>query len=180
MTLGNALSIIFFRCQRVASKPFTTSFSLPSTQPEIRCEIFLLWKGTYHIKSLCSLPRYHLSPSLVERKINEMITIVQHFCMFFSIPVQFKVHVFVAHHEPWPAFLNCSLLPLPPTLFVTICISFLWTISSTFFNPLHQAKAWTLPNIPLTTSSLSSSSQARTSPYFSFTASFGFVIFNTI
>ena len=65
-------------------------------------------------------------------------------------------------------------------MFVTICISFLWTISSSFFYPLHQAKAWTLPNIPLTTSSLSSSSQARTSPYFSFTASFGFVIFNTI
>ena len=157
MTLGNALSIIFFRCQRVATKPFTTSFSLPSTQPEIRCEIryalkeaghvscvhdtlhlllshltvsvinlFILLHSlsltipfflpVFHIKSLCSLPRYHLSLSLVERKTNEMITIVQHFCMFFSIPVQFKVHVFVAHHEPWPAFLNCSLPPLPPTL----------------------------------------------------------------
>ena len=36
MTLGNALSIIFSCYQRVATKPFTTSFSLPSTQPEIR------------------------------------------------------------------------------------------------------------------------------------------------
>ena len=25
-------------------------------------------------------------------------------------------HVFIVHHQPWPAFLNCSFLPLPPTL----------------------------------------------------------------
>ena len=85
--------------------------------------------------------------------------------------------------EPWT--MACIPQPLSTTIatnfmFVTICISFLWTFSSSFFNPLHQAKAWTLPNIPLTTSSLSSSSQARTSSYFSFTASFCFVIFNTI
>ena len=29
---------------------------------------------------------------------------------------------FFAHYQPWPTFFNGSLLPLPPTLFVTICI----------------------------------------------------------
>lgn len=31
-------------------------------------------------------------------------------------------HAFFAHYQPWPTFFNCSLLPLRPTLFVTICI----------------------------------------------------------
>ena len=49
MTLGKALSIIFSRCQQVATTPFTTSFSLPSTQPEMRCEIRYALKEAGHV-----------------------------------------------------------------------------------------------------------------------------------
>ena len=65
-------------------------------------------------------------------------------------------------------------------MFVTIRIIFCQLSVQAFFHPLHQVKAWTFPNITHATSLLSSTSQARTSSYFSFTASFGFVIFNTI
>ena len=52
---------------------------------------------------------------------------------------------------PWT--IACIPQPLSTTIatnfmFVTICISFLWTISSSFVNPLHQAKAWTPPTFP--------------------------------
>ena len=82
---------------------------------------------------------------------------------------------------PWPAFFNCSLLPLPLTLSLSPSAYVFCQLSAqAFFHPLHQVKAWTFLNITHATSLLSSPSQARTSSYFSFTASFGFVIFNTI
>ena len=82
---------------------------------------------------------------------------------------------------PWPAFFNCSLLPLPLTLSLSPSAYVFCQLSvQAFFHPLQQVKAWTFLNITHATSLLSSLSQARTSSYFSFTASFGFVIFNTI
>ena len=82
---------------------------------------------------------------------------------------------------PWPAFFNCSLLPMPLTLSLSPSAYVFCQLSvQAFFHPLHQVKAWTFLNITHATSLLSSPSQARTSSYFSFTASFGFVIFNTI
>ena len=82
---------------------------------------------------------------------------------------------------PWPAFFNCSLLPLPLTLSLSLAAYVFCQLSvQAFFHPLHQVKAWTFLNITHATSLLSSPSQARASSYFSFTASFGFVIFNTI
>ena len=80
---------------------------------------------------------------------------------------------------PWPAFFNCSFLPLPLTLRLSPS-AYVFCQLSAFFHPLHQVKAWTFPNITHATSLLSSPSQARTSSYFSFTESFGFVIFNSI
>ena len=86
-------------------------------------------------------------------------------------------HVFIVHHQPCPSFLNCSFLPLPPTLFVTISISFLSTISSSLSSSIAPSKSLDIPHI---TTSLSSSSKDRRSSHSSFTASFGFVIFNTV
>ena len=62
-------------------------------------------------------------------------------------------------------------------MFVTICNSFLSTLSSSLSSSIAPSKSL---DIPHTTTSLSSSSQDRTSSHSSFTASFGFVIFNTV
>lgn len=98
-----------------------------------------------------------------------------------SLSVYSACHqIFVAYHQPCPAFYNCSLLTLPPTL----CFHHLHKFSVKYrfkpFSSIDQAKALTYLYIPDFTSSLSLSSQARTSSHFSFTASFGFVIFNTV
>ena len=82
MTLGNALSIIFSRCQRVATKPFTTSFSLPSTQPEMRCEIRYALKEAGHVSYVYDT--LHLLSHLTVSEINLFILLHSFKC--FLIP----------------------------------------------------------------------------------------------
>ena len=48
-------------------------------------------------------------------------------------------HVFIVHYQPWPAFLNCPLLPLPPTLCLSPSAYVFCQLSvQAFLHPLHQ------------------------------------------
>ena len=68
MTLGNALLIICYRCQRVATTPFATSF-FPSSLREMRQEIRYALKEAGHVSYISDTLHLfllsHLSVSVI-------------------------------------------------------------------------------------------------------------------